>query len=214
MKRIFIALTSLLLVNSAFAETTSYFVEQGKRIDVSVAENGLNRILISNDRIVKIVGDGELYSLEGESKHGFIFLKSKIPAPHTIPITILTEKNKVLDVNVHVETLQEPRTVVLKCKKQVNVKNTVKQTPKIDYGSIIKEAVKNIRDNKVQQFTIVSFSDFPEEGIRFITQFSNKYIKVTKIEFSGQRFRNLNLKQGNVLATASYENVILVVEKL
>lgn len=214
MKKLLLLFGYLCFVSTAFAETQNYSVEPNKRVDVVVAEHGLNRIVVSNDRILKIVGDGELYGLEGDANHGFVFFKSKVVAPKTIPITILTEKNKVLDVNIFVEVLQEPKTVILKYRGGGILKANSRKVAKINYERLAVEAINDVRNGNFGDFTVIDAGDIYPEAIS-AQDFSNKYVRVRKIDFAdGAGMRNIKLRRGAILATTRYGNTILIVEKL
>lgn len=113
-----IVLVSFCAFLPVLAKAQVYQMDVGKRVSITVAEEGLNRVVIFGDRIAKVVGDGELYTIEGEPIHGFVFFKSRVSAPHIIAITIITEKRKVIDLNIEVQALKEPQTVILKWREK------------------------------------------------------------------------------------------------
>ncbi len=210
----FLLSLSFCFMNTTLAETNTYNIEHNKRINITVAENGLNRISVGDDRILKVVGDGELYSLEGDPLHGFVFFKSKVSAPKTIPITILTEKNKVLDVNVFIEVLQEPKTVVLKYKRGIPSKTNSRKISNINYERLTVEAITDIKNGNTDNFTITDADNIYPNAIS-AQVFWGKYIRVRKIDFTDRaNVRNLNLSGEKVLATTRYDNTILIVESL
>lgn len=194
----------LLFIHLVESESKEYEGSGNKRLKANISEGGVSRIAVEGDRIWKVVGNGEEYSIEGDGKKGIIFITSKVMGGEVIPITIITEKGFMQDIRLRVQKGREPGSIVIKkpvskgsnggAKKGdvevVDIKQEV-------IGAIREASGGNTRDYSFRRIDIKSLSKsrkdlgyrgyngLVEKGIkvRRITEYTNRYLKIYKYEY-------------------------------
>ena len=143
-----IAIISL-LVPQVYAAT--YKANNNKRITVEISQTGVNRIEIKKDRIAKVIGNNNEYSIEGDSKTGVIFLSAKAISGEILPITIITEKGYTQDINLKVKKRNEPQTIIIEKPVLKEVKSNLVAPQDIKVQVV--EAIRDITKGDDRNFT-------------------------------------------------------------
>ena len=142
--------TALVLLQS-HANAATYKANSNKRINVEISQNGVNRIEVKKDRIAKVIGNQDEYSIEGDNKTGAIFLSVRGVVGEIVPITIITEKGYTQDINLKVKRRNEPQTVIIEKPAIKGLKSTNIELKNIKEQVI--EAVKDISKGEDRNFT-------------------------------------------------------------
>ena len=128
-----------------------YKADSNKRINIEISQLGVNRIEVKKDRIAKVIGNIDEYSIEGDNKTGAIFLSAKGIAGEIVPITIITEKGYTQDINFKVKKASEPKTVIIEKPVLKEVKRKEREVRDIKKQVI--EAIKDISKGEDRNFT-------------------------------------------------------------
>ncbi len=143
-----IAIISVLLPQ---AHAATYKANNNKRITVEISQTGVNRIEVKKDRIAKVIGNNNEYSIEGDSKTGVIFLSAKAIAGEILPITIITEKGYTQDINLKVKKINEPQTIIIEKPVLQEAKSNL-AAPQ-DIKEQVVEAIRDISKGQDRNFT-------------------------------------------------------------
>lgn len=141
--------TNLMVIISA--DALVYKGDGNKRLNVDIADSGVNRIEVKKDRIAKVIGNTEEYSIEGDNKTGVIFLSVRGIAGQVLPITIITEKGYTQDINLKVKKANEPKSIIIE-KQPPKEKNQVSVNKK-DLKEQVIEAIKQISNGVDRNYT-------------------------------------------------------------
>lgn len=136
----------LLFIHLVQASSRKYEGNSNKRINIVISEEGVNRIGVTKDRIEKVVGNGEEYNIEGDSRSGVIFITSKLSGGEISPITIITEKGYMQGINLKIERGKEARSVV--------IKKPLERGSKQEEGS--QQGMKDIKQNVIEAIRDIS----------------------------------------------------------
>ena len=145
-----IMLTGFISAQSLLYAKT-YKANGNKRINIEISQTGVNRIEVKKDRIAKVIGNTDEYSIEGDGKTGVIFISAKGIAGEMIPITIITEKGYTQDINLKVKKASEPKTVIIEKPVIKGVKAREKAVQNIKEKVI--EAIRDITKGEDRNFT-------------------------------------------------------------
>ena len=108
-----------LILISCFTCTNAWGVEYfqvkpNEVIIASVAKNGITRIAFDRDRITKVIGNDNLYQIDGDNETGQIFLTPKLIGKiEKIHLTIMSEKGLVQDITLLLDKNIDSQTIVL-----------------------------------------------------------------------------------------------------
>ena len=204
-----------------------------KRLNLDIAQNGVNKIAVEGDRIVKVIGNDKEYNIDGDSSSGIIFLTSNLRAGDMSPITIITEKGFSQDINLRITKTKEPVTIVI---KKPILKEKAKAAKKEDLKFQVIEGIKEISSGNIRNYSFrkidintltsarepESYSGYhglSELSVRVdrISEYSNRYIKIFKYEYE-EKYTSLDLKEITKLfpksiAVSERGNAIIVVYK-
>lgn len=198
-------------VVAAQAAAVVYQVQPNARVSVQIAEKELNRIMVDGDRITKVVGDAEQYSIEGDAIHGFVFLKSRVEAPAVVPVTLFTEKSRVIDLSLMVKSALEPQVVTL----HVPVGKAPEKLVHVNMERIVEEAVRAVKLGDLGGFTIVQLDPHSvHPDALAASMLSNRYVKIKKVDFPDDAAKYSVHVEKKPLAVARYGNTILLVEEI
>ncbi len=83
----------------AFADTKTLTLETNQRLEASIAKDAMNRLAVSNDRIVNVFGDEGTFVTQTDDETGQVFIKPSIENGTTpLSVTIITENNITQDL--------------------------------------------------------------------------------------------------------------------
>lgn len=145
------AVVATLIMNVAIAEAKVYQANSDLRVNVEISHLGVNRIEVKKDRIAKVVGNINEYSIEGDNKTGVVFISASAIAGEILPITIITEKGFTQDINLIVTKGNEPKSIILEKPKLKEVKQTT--LPQKDLKEQVIEAIKQISKGDDRNYT-------------------------------------------------------------
>ena len=121
-----IVIIAIVTMNMAIAEAKVYQANSDLRVNVEISNLGVNRIEVKKDRITKVVGNINEYSIEGDNKTGVIFISASAIEGEILPITIITEKGFTQDINLIVTKGNEPKSIILEKPKPKETKKDAK----------------------------------------------------------------------------------------
>lgn len=193
----------LLFIHLVYGGSREYWGNSNKRLNIIISEEGVNRIGIEGDRIAKVVGNGEEYSIEGESGSGVIFITSKLRGGEVSPITIITEKGYVQDVNLKVRRGKEAKSILIK--KPVDRGSKEKKESQERKEGIKRKAIEGIREisrgdtrnysfrrigietvsKSREGFIYKGYQGLINSGVKVtrITEYTSRYLKIYKYEY-------------------------------
>jgi hypothetical protein len=203
-----------LLVTGVFlfvldAKGSEHFIDQGKRLEIPISNIGVNRLVLANDRVLKIVGSEDEYIVEGDAARGQAFITSKLGNNEKSFATIISEKGVVQDVVFKVDGDAPPALVVLKHKGR---KSTV------SHEESITRRIQDILAGRTRAFrqrplSRNSFEMLPFKTLGAIEYLSlkHRYVWVELLEESNSdSLKGLH----GVIAIAKQDNHLILVEKL
>ena len=136
-------------LNFTNADTKTYLGNTNKRLEISISDQGINRISIEKDRILKIVGNDGDYTIDGDTNKGFVFINSKINKGNSFPLTLISEKGLIQDIKLKVEGDIDSRTVVIKPRFKLQSKKT-----QASFESQVTSAISDIVNNNVKYYKV------------------------------------------------------------
>jgi len=115
----------LLIINSfvgaSFAGTL--IMEESKRVEAEIARDSMNRLAVSNDRIVSVFGDEGAFVTQTDEQNGQVFIKPSIENKEIpLSLTIVTENGLTQDLLLSPKK-SKASTIILK-----PFRNSKKQT--------------------------------------------------------------------------------------
>lgn len=210
-----------------------YRIDEGKRITVKISAEGVNRISAKGDRIAKVIGNDEEYSIEGDNSKGIIFVSIRLIAGEISPVTIITEKGVTQDINFKVEAGLAPQNIVLKScvkKTSTHAKSNSDYITQERIAGWLKQLIKG----ETRDFSFRNFKNFDlekgcyEDACKFYrelffkrvvvtrtAEYSNRYVKIYRYEFS-EKPSDLEVDsaiEGRRIAVIEFSNFIFVVTK-
>ena len=193
------------LQTSAYAAI--YKANSNKRINIEISQTGVNRIEVKKDRIAKVIGNIDEYSIEGDSKTGAIFLSIKAIAGEIVPITIITEKGFTQDINFKVKKVNEPETIIIEkpALKEIKAKENHPQ----DIKEQVIEAIRDISKGEDRSFTKRDISQ--KEIANYKNQQNPSHNLNNNLVFKG--YQALEAKQIIVTKVTEYSNRFLRIIK-
>lgn len=195
-----IVIIAIVTMNMAIAEAKVYQANSDLRVNVEISNLGVNRIEVKKDRITKVVGNINEYSIEGDNKTGVIFISASAIEGEILPITIITEKGFTQDINLIVTKGNEPKSIILEKPKPKETKQTV--SPQKDLKEQVIEAVKQISKGDDRNYTK---RDIPvKEIINYEKHQKSQEDLRENVIFSG--YRELQNKQISVNKVTQYSN--------
>ena len=200
----------LLFIHLVEAGSNEYQGSSNKRLNIVISQEGVNRIAVERDRIAKVIGNAEEYSIEGDNTSGVIFISSRLIAGEVSPITIITEKGFTQDINLKVQKGKEAKSILIKKpvfkgsnpadKNNKNKRNVVKGVADVKQNAI--EAIKDVSSGNTRDYSFrrigikslsrsresVAYSGYQgliEKGIKVtkITEYTSRYLKIHKYEY-------------------------------
>ncbi len=158
--RILVVLTVLIIayMESVFAETQRYVLDESKKIDGYISKDEINRIKIEGDRISEVIGLSEDFLLESDEKLGQIFIRAnEASESQKADFTVVTEKGKTQDLRLIVRSKAGGQAILIECAEEMDDKKIVgnKHIRHDEIVSLIKLA-KNLPPNiKGQQSHVI-----------------------------------------------------------
>lgn len=97
-----------------FCETQTLTVSEGKRLEASIAQDSMNRLMVSNDRILNIFGDEGSFVTQSDEQTGQVFIKPTVEnGLKPLSLTLITENGLTQDLTLHPSQMTAA-TIVLK----------------------------------------------------------------------------------------------------
>jgi len=202
----------------AEAFTKEYVANSRKRLEISISAEGINRIEIDKDRILKVVGQQEDYNIEGDSAKGFIFLSTQAGEGEILPITVITEKGLTQDINLNVKEKIQPTTVIIK-HPEIQGKDKDKKHHKSSQNieEMVLLALQDIASGNTRNFSFRTVSDEELKDLSFeverATSYTDKNLAIFKYEYFEKPEKD-QLNFPNSLAVTERGNAIYVVYRI
>jgi type-F conjugative transfer system secretin TraK len=106
-----------LLSGGAWAKTHVLTLSENQRLEANIGLEAMNRVSVSNDRIVNIFGDEGTFMTQTDEQSGQIFIKvTPENGDKPIALTLMTENGITQDLSL-IPTDTEASTVILKSPK-------------------------------------------------------------------------------------------------
>lgn len=209
----YIVMACLLLFSyapiSALAETQKYTHNPEKRIEVIISDQGLNRIEVEKDRILKFVGNDGDYAIDADLTKGFIYLNARVAKNKTFPAIIISEKGMIQDIKFKVAGDIDSRTIIIKSKKDTRTK-TISY---ISFEDRVTSALSNVLNYQTDLYQTralktTSYASLPlklEKATEYLIP--NESFKIIKIEYISKKSLN------RVQLTDAFPDLIAALER-
>lgn len=195
----------LILTAALHAQADELLLDANKRIEIPISNSGVNRLLIANDRILKIVGAEDDNIIEGETRKGQAFIVSKLNTDQKAFATIISEKGIIQDVVFKVDS-EAPYTITLKRPKGKARKLEESITSKIQ--DIFSGRTKVFKARDLSEKTLNKLP-FQADGVEYVSA-AHRYILLNS--GSIENFNALKNLPG-IIAIAKRNNNLIMVEK-
>lgn len=199
------------------ALTKEYHADASTRLQIPLSNEGVNRVAVHKDRIVKVIGQEEDYHIDGDASQGHVFMTPKLNVNDMIPVTIITESGFIQDINFKVKSGIEPLSIVIKPVVKQSKRN-IAPYQKVLLESEIIEAIKNVHRGNVRDFSFRRLEDVELQNISLkiskAYEYSNRRVIVTKYECFDVPKGDISQYFPNTLAVWSAGNTIYTVERI
>ncbi len=92
----------LVLSGSAYSNTQTLMVSEGKRLEATISVDAMNRVSVLNDRIVNIFGDEGTFVTQTDDQTGQIFIKPTVEnGSKPLSLTLITENGVTQDLSLN-----------------------------------------------------------------------------------------------------------------
>lgn len=110
-------LMTWLLSGTVMANTQVLTFSENQRLEATIGLEAMNRLAVSNDRIVNLFGDEGTFVMQSDEQSGQVFIKlSPENADKPLNLTLITENGLTQDLKL-IPTQTEASTVILKSAK-------------------------------------------------------------------------------------------------
>jgi type-F conjugative transfer system secretin TraK len=114
-----------------------------RRLKAAIAQDSMNRIAVTNDRITQVFGDEESYVVQAEEHTGQLFLKPTVEnGDKPLSLTLITESGLTQDLTLE-PTKKEATTLLLKATSLTTSQRSLERRGGLGHPSIYEQAFKD-----------------------------------------------------------------------